>query len=100
MTAGQNYCASCGAELDPVLDECIECGYEPDSAKSPVVAAVLSLLITGAGHVYAGEALRGLGWFLGSVVGAVLLVVVDPSLSTVAILFPVAAAVDAYAQTA
>lgn len=99
MAGERNYCASCGAELDPVVAECVECGYEPDSGKNPLLAAVLTLLITGAGHIYAGKALRGVGWFVGSIAGAVVLVVLDPALGVLSICFPVAGAFDASVQT-
>lgn len=99
MSGEQNYCASCGAELDPHRPSCVECGYEPGSDKSAALAALLSLLITGLGQLYAGEVLRGAGWFLGSLTAAVLIAATVPRLAVVTFLFPLAAAFDAYALT-
>ncbi len=42
--------------------------------REPVVAALLGL-VPGAGHLYAGEPLRGLTWLAGTVVGLFLFVV-------------------------
>jgi hypothetical protein len=36
---------------------------------SPGLAAVMSVLIPGLGHVYSGRLLAGLGWFLGTGLG-------------------------------
>ena len=40
-----------------------------ERAPSPGLAAVLSVLIPGLGHVYSGRLGAGLGWFLATVIG-------------------------------
>ena len=40
---------------------------KPDTTKSPLVAAALSFILIGAGHVYIGEIKRGVGVFLGAI---------------------------------
>jgi len=39
--------------------------------KSGGVAVLLSLLLTGAGHLYAGHTARGFAWFFGGIVLAI-----------------------------
>ena len=47
---------------------------QPGSAWSPGVAAVLSLVIPGAGQIYKGQILNGLVWLVFVVVGYVMLI--------------------------
>ena len=96
MSGPQNYCQACGAGLGDA-DRCPDCGREV-STKSAVLAALLSLLVTGTGHLYLGAVTRGVAWFLGSAAIAVFLAVVVPEATILAFGLPFAAAIDAYAQ--
>lgn len=66
---GSRFCKSCGAEIqDGQPGRCPKCGAAPTTSsniKNPVLAAVLSLIIPGLGQSYNGNALKGIGIFLG-----------------------------------
>ena len=65
---GPRFCKSCGTEIPEGLPgSCPKCGVTPSTSgtKSPVIAAVLSLIIPGLGQAYNGNALKGIGIFLG-----------------------------------
>lgn len=80
------FCRECGAEIRRAAEICPECGVRqrppPSSAatealldgRNPVVAALLSALFPGLGHVYAREIEMGL-FFAVSFILAVLMVV-------------------------
>lgn len=100
--APQDFCAACGERLDPGEEACPACGASADSLaggrrqsseKSTVIAVVLSLLITGVGHVYLGQITRGGAWLVGGIAAGVALSVVD--LALLALVFPLGAAIDA-----
>lgn len=61
------YCGACAAdsEIHPKAGICSECGITQvkSKRKSPVIAALLSLIIPGLGQVYAGNLYRGLALF-------------------------------------
>jgi TM2 domain-containing membrane protein YozV len=72
-----NYCPNCGADLKyPEAEICPTCGVRikepqsPKKEKNPVVAALLSLIITGSGQVYNGELLKGILIFIGAIIGS------------------------------
>ncbi len=61
------FCKSCGAEI-PVgtLSNCPKCGAVlTHMNRHPLLAAILSLIIPGLGQSYNGNALKGIGIFLG-----------------------------------
>jgi TM2 domain-containing membrane protein YozV len=71
------YCHHCGAMI-PYNDEyCPSCGELQPSLgtktritkkrKNPTLAIILSLLVTGLGQIYLGKYVRGLVFFLGTV---------------------------------
>ncbi len=61
------FCKSCGAEIpEGMLSKCPKCGVILTLVKrKPLLAAVLSLIIPGLGQSYNGNALKGIGIFLG-----------------------------------
>ena len=66
---GSRFCKSCGAEIqEGQPGRCPKCGAAPSASdiKNPVIAAVLSLIIPGLGQSYNGNALKGIGFFLGT----------------------------------
>ena len=64
---GSRFCKSCGAEIpEGTLSKCPKCGADLTLIKrQPLLAAVLSLIIPGLGQSYNGNALKGIGIFLG-----------------------------------
>lgn len=103
------YCPYCGVQIDYKYTICPSCGkpqpkiegIPPTHAvkrKNPALAAVLSLLITGAGQIYLGRVLRGV-FFLGTVLllGYLLEdILTFDELMIVGIAFSVISAWDAY----
>jgi len=71
------FCPSCGAIIKKDAEVCPKCGVRQKETatkttgktgrKDPGIAAVLSFLIVGAGQVYNGEGLKGIGFFIGFV---------------------------------
>lgn len=81
------YCTNCGSEIDAIAEICPECGVRQTSGSAsssdeadPGVAAILSLLIPGAGQLINGQTERaamvfgGLiaAWFVGGFLAVVL----------------------------
>ena len=82
------YCPNCGKELPEGARFCPDCGFssngfgsggnvDPNTAimfnkKSEGLALILSLLIPGLGHMYAGKVTKGLWILIGAIVCAVL----------------------------
>lgn len=75
-------CPECGKEVSSAATACPSCGHPirpvteaptvisaPVQKWSPGVAAVLSLLIPGAGQIYKGQIFNGLFWMLIIVIG-------------------------------
>ena len=67
---GSRFCNNCGAEIpEGQPGRCLKCGADLTTSsgakKQPVLAAVLSLIIPGPGQAYNGNALKGIGIFLG-----------------------------------
>ncbi len=75
-------CPSCG-KTQPPLDGIVVAQKKPK--KNPLLALILSLLITGAGQIYLGRVLRGL-LFLGSVL--LLVIVYNAGISQIPGLAP------------
>ena len=99
--ADEVYCSSCGAVIKEQAEVCPECGVRQQSAssteeKNPVLAAVLSFIIPGAGQIYNGQIARGavfLVVFFINILLAFVLIGVFTQLITVVI-----AVYDAYNQ--
>ncbi len=77
-------CPECGREVSSAAAACPSCGHPitgthtaaPPQAKwSPGIAAVLSLVIPGAGQMYKGSVGGGLVWLVVVVFGYVLFIV-------------------------
>lgn len=73
----QEYCSSCGEVIAEDADTCPYCGADRGGGgsgdkKSPFVAGILSLVVPGAGHVYALDIERGAKVFLAFLAGLVL----------------------------
>lgn len=63
-----NYCPECGKELiSPNAEICPNCGVRLKAIvinrRSPVIAAILSLLIVGLGQIYNGQFGKGIAYF-------------------------------------
>jgi len=103
------FCPYCGVQIDYKYTTCPSCGkLQPPidvvaqkrvvGKKTPILAAVLSLLITGSGQIYLGRVRRGL-IFLGSVL--LLGILLDDilnfnTLMIIGLVFSVISALDAY----
>jgi TM2 domain-containing membrane protein YozV/DNA-directed RNA polymerase subunit RPC12/RpoP len=95
--ARSNYCENCNAAIADEGYPCPECGHDPPKYKSPWLAAVLSFLITGLGHLYVGRAGRGVAWFLGAgLIGGTISLTTQGLIVLAWLLVPVAAATDAF----
>ena len=72
-------CKHCGEMLDPLLrtkQPPLEYPSYPKQAKwSPGIAALLSLIIPGAGQMYKGNVASGLAWLFFTIIGYVLLII-------------------------
>lgn len=69
-------CPECSREISSEAASCPQCGHpmqvpEPARKWSPGVAAVLSLVIPGAGQMYKGQILNGVVWLFFVVLGYV-----------------------------
>jgi TM2 domain-containing membrane protein YozV len=59
------FCSECGAEINSKAEICPKCGVRQQPlGKSPIVAAILNLILAGLGHVYIGRTKRGVVLFL------------------------------------
>jgi TM2 domain-containing membrane protein YozV len=63
-------CKHCGEFFDPAIRH-----SQAPKAWNPGVAAVLSLVIPGAGQIYKGQIGPGIGWLIGTIVGYYLFIV-------------------------
>ncbi len=79
-------CPECGREVSSAAASCPQCGHpitrqvvvataEPQAKWSPGIAAVLSLVIPGAGQMYKGRVGIGLVWLVAVFLGYVVLVI-------------------------
>lgn len=78
-------CPDCGNEVSDRAPTCPHCGgpiaapasvvRAPQAQWSPGVAAVLSLVIPGAGQMYKGQVGAGFAWLLGTAFAYLLLIV-------------------------
>lgn len=67
VPVGQVKCHECGAEISAKAEICPKCGVRQStqvSGKSPIIAAILNLLVVGLGHVYIGHTKRGIVLFV------------------------------------
>jgi hypothetical protein len=76
-------CKHCGEILDPTLRPAagplqVNVGFQPAVYRPRAnagVAALLTALFPGAGHIYCGEVAAGLGWFMATFLGYIALIV-------------------------
>src|SRR5262245_49069979 len=79
-------CPECGRDVSSAAASCPHCGHpitrpvaattaEPQAKWSPGIAAVLSLVIPGAGQMYKGKVGIGLVWLVAVCLGYVLVVI-------------------------
>lgn len=78
-------CPECGEQISSAASACAKCGHpirggggydnSSDQKWHPGIAAVLSLLIPGAGQMYRRRVGAGLVWLLVVVIGYVLLII-------------------------
>lgn len=77
--SAMNFCNYCGAELKfRDAEICPNCGMrlrETREKKSPGLAALLSFLIPGLGHVYNGEVGKGILFLLGRAIGSIFFII-------------------------
>lgn len=66
-------CRACGQSVSSQAPQCPGCGHpvNPKPDWSPGVAALLSLVIPGAGQMYKGQVFSGLFWLVITVAGYV-----------------------------
>lgn len=95
---GEEYCSNCGEILSKDVDYCPHCRTDRQSSnaqsgreKSPALAAVLTLILIGSGHIYNGQVLRGIGFFFAAMFAAMFAGI------TLGLAIPVVLAVWAYA---
>ena len=92
-------CPTCGESVSSVAAACPKCGhpiaptqsaaaivYQQPAKWSPGVAALLSLVIPGAGQMYKGQVINGLFWLVLVVVGYFVFIVPGLILHLVCIL--------------
>lgn len=74
VSSAATACPSCGHPIRPVTDAPIVISA-PVQKWSPGVAAVLSLVIPGAGQIYKGQIFNGLFWMLVVVIGYIAFII-------------------------
>jgi TM2 domain-containing membrane protein YozV len=103
------YCPYCGVQIEKKYDTCPNCG-KPQPAidgvervitkpkKNPLIAALLSLIITGTGQIYVGKVWRGVAYL--AVVLAVSFVPEDiisfEMMMGIGVVISIISAIDAY----
>lgn len=75
IAAAAKKCKHCGEYLDQSLRQSAVPAPAAQQAWIPGVAAVLSLVIPGAGQIYKGQLNAGIAWLVGVVVGYCLFIV-------------------------
>jgi hypothetical protein len=70
-------CPECKKEISDTANKCPHCGYIIRLTRkwSPGIAALLSLVLPGAGQMYKGKVLVGLLWFMFVVGGYAILAI-------------------------
>ena len=103
------FCPYCGVQIDYRYTTCPSCGKpQPPidgvalprvvGKKNPLLAAVLSLLITGAGQIYLGRVWRGLAFLVGVLLLGILFdgILTLDELMIVGVVLSIVSAWDAY----
>jgi len=71
------FCEKCGRELNKEADVCLGCGTmikkNTEAKKDPVLALVLSFLLTGLGQVYNGQVGKGFLYLMCAIVSVALM---------------------------
>lgn len=79
-TIDEQYCSSCGEIIKKEAEICPECGVRQKEAsageKNPGIAAVLSLVFTGAGQIYNEQIGKGIGLIVLQVINVILMFVI------------------------
>ena len=98
MEKEMKFCSNCGAEIDKNAEICPKCGVRivgSSSAKSPVLAAILSFLFAGVGQIYNGETGKGIV-FVSIELISLIVTIILPLLLILFIPFWIYAIYDAY----
>ena len=103
------YCPYCGAQIDYKYTTCPSCGKpqppidgqlppRPAGKKNALLAAILSLLITGAGQIYLGKVWRGLAYLVTVLLMGILFngILTFDELMILGVVFSIISAWDAY----
>lgn len=69
ISAAAKKCKHCGEFLDQTLRQARMPVAAPQQTWNPGIAAVLSLVIPGAGQMYKGQVTAGIWWLVGTVAG-------------------------------
>jgi TM2 domain-containing membrane protein YozV len=73
----EKFCSSCGKPIKKEAEICPNCGVRqktsPQNLKSPGLAAILSVLITGLGQIYNGQIGKGIGLIVLQCINVVLI---------------------------
>ncbi len=81
-TQQTKFCQSCGKKIDINAEICPHCGVRvanfntPSEEKSALLAAILSFLFPGLGHIYLGLTKKGISFIIAYIVSAVLIFLV------------------------
>jgi TM2 domain-containing membrane protein YozV len=73
------FCQNCGEKINEKAEICVKCGVrvkEIIKKKDPILAAILSFLIIGAGQIYNGETSKGILLMLSAIISWFLMFVI------------------------
>ncbi len=103
------FCPYCGVQLEKRYEVCPNCGKpQPDiensvrrraiQRKNPMLAAILSLIITGTGQIYVGKVMRGIAYLVGVLFISVLLdgIISFDEMMLLGVAISIVSALDAY----
>ncbi len=109
MSEETKYCPYCGAQIEKKYAVCPSCGKpQPDiegvehkratARKNPMLAAFLSLIITGAGQLYLGKLARGIVYLGGVLILSVALegIITFDEMLLLGVVISIISAWDAY----